>query len=157
VTLALSGCSLQQGLAQQSGSARHTPVRAAPINAATVDGGTFDWAAVRGHPVVIDFWASWCGPCRAEQRDLNAISARYARRGIVFLGVDIRDDTAAAGAFRQDYAVAYPSVVDPDEQISAAYDVAAPPTVIVVDAHGVIVDRFLGTLTGLSTTLDGLR
>ena len=53
--------------------------------------------------------------------------------------------------------MAYPSVSDPDEQISAAYDVAAPPTIIVVDSRGLIVSRFLGTLAGLRAALDRVR
>src|SRR5438552_18773697 len=153
---ALAGCSLQQGIAQGSGSQGQPAVSAPAINAATLDGGTFSWASTRGRPAVIDFRGSWCGPCRAQQHDLNAIAARYAGR-VLFLGVDMRDDTAAARAYLHDYAVTYPSVADPAEQISAAYDVAAPPTVIVVDAQGRIVDRLLGTLTGLRTRLDSLR
>jgi thiol-disulfide isomerase/thioredoxin len=152
---ALAGCSLQQGIAQGSGSQGQPVVSAPAINSATLDGGTFSWESTRGRPVVLDFWASWCGPCRAEQHELDAIAARYGNR-VLFLGVDMRDDTAAANAYRNDYGVTYPSVADPAEQISAAYDVAAPPTVIVVDAHGRIVDRLLGTLTGLRTRLEGL-
>jgi hypothetical protein len=72
----------------------------------------------------------------------------------VFLGVDVRDDTAAALAYRHDLGVTYDSVPDPSEQISAGYNVAAPPTIVVVDPSGQVTSRFLGTVVGLSASLD---
>jgi thiol-disulfide isomerase/thioredoxin len=155
--LATTGCGLQQSLAQRSDAPSVNPTQAPAITAQTLDNTAFNWAAVRGHVLVIDFWASWCGPCRAEQAELNQLQAHYAPAGVMFLGVDVRDDKATANAYRHDLAVLYASVVDPDELISAAYDVAAPPTLIVVDAHGNIVDRLLGTVSGLSADLDRLH
>ena len=153
---AVASCGLQQGLADGSG-ASSGPSLAPAINASTITGTPFSWASVQGHPVVLDFWAAWCGPCRAEQPDLNKLYSKYAARGVIFLGVDMRDDNAAAVAFHHDYAVAYRSINDGDEQISAAYDVSAPPTVIVIDQNGNIVKRFLGELNGVSDSLDALH
>ena len=152
----LTACGLQQGLSDTSGGQQSSPSAAPAINAATITGAHYSWAAAGGHPVVIDFWAAWCGPCRAEQADINRLYDKYAARGVVFLGVDVRDDNAAANAFARDYTVRYPSVSDADEQIAAAYDVAAPPTLILVDKQGRIVQRFLGTVVGVSDALDSM-
>jgi thiol-disulfide isomerase/thioredoxin len=154
---ALASCGLQQGLAQGPYTSPGGPSLAPSINAATITGAPFSWASVRGHAVVLDFWGSWCGPCRAEQPELNKLYSKYAARGVIFLGVDMRDDNAAAIAYDHDYAVAYRSINDGDEQIAAAYDVSAPPTTIVIDQHGNIVKRFLGELNGVSDILDALR
>ncbi|MBV9101312.1 MAG: TlpA family protein disulfide reductase [Candidatus Dormibacteraeota bacterium] len=151
---ALAACGLQQSV---SDTCPQPGTSTAPaIDAATVTGSRFSWTSVHGHPVVIDFWGSWCAPCRAEQADVNRLYAEYAPRGVVFLGVDMRDDNASAAAFERDYGVAYPSVNDSASQISAAYDVTAPPTLIVVDAQGTIVHRCLGTVAGVSADLDHL-
>jgi thiol-disulfide isomerase/thioredoxin len=153
----LAGCGLQQGVVDGSQPGSALQSRAPAITAVLVDGGHVDWAALSGHPIVLDFWASWCGPCRAEQAELNSLHQHYAAAGVTFLGVDVRDDTAQALAFRHDLNVVYPSAADPDEQISAAYDIAAPPTIVVIDSRGRIVDRLLGTVVGLSADLQTLH
>lgn len=153
---ALPGCSLQEDVAQRPGAASGNATQAPEIAAMTLSGHRFDWSSVRGRPVVIDFWASWCTPCREEQRDLNALYTKYSARGAIFLGVDMRDDNAAALAFESTFGVKYQSVADPDEQISAQYNIAAPPTVVVVDSLGRIVERFNGTIAGVSDALDRL-
>jgi thiol-disulfide isomerase/thioredoxin len=153
----LAACGLQQGVAERTQPGSGLQSQAPAITALLVDGGHVDWASLSGHPIVLDFWASWCGPCRAEQAELNALQRQYTAGGVVFLGVDVRDDNAQALAFRHDLNVVYPSAADPDEQISAAYDIAAPPTIVVIDSHGRIIDRLLGTVAGLSADLNTLH
>ena len=154
--LLLSACGLQAGVDQRPDSGGVSPTQAPAINGATLAGQRLAWSSLRGHPVVLDFWGSWCGPCRAQQPDLNALYRKYAARGVVFLGVDMRDDNSAALSYEHDLHVAYASIPDGSEQIAAAYNVSAPPTVIVIDQHGEIVDRFLGTISGVSDDLNRL-
>jgi thiol-disulfide isomerase/thioredoxin len=158
--LLLSGCGLQQsdaavpngGLPLGGGPA----TAATPITAPTLAGKTFDWSSTRDHVVVLDFWASWCGPCRGEQPGLDKLASQWASKGVIFLGVDLSDTNTNGAAYERDFRVAYPSVNDADEVIASEYNVPAPPTVIIVDTHGNIVDRFLGTLTGVGDDLSRL-
>jgi thiol-disulfide isomerase/thioredoxin len=156
-TLLLSSCGLQQSDSDVPNAGLPGPTGAAtPITAATLTGEAFDWSTTRDHVVVLDFWASWCGPCTHEQPELNTLEAQWAPKGVVFLGVDINDTNANGAAFERSFKVAYPSVNDADEVIASEYDAPAPPTVIIIDKHGNIVDRFLGTLSGVSSDLTRL-
>ena len=116
----------------------------------------FDWSSTHGHVVVLDFWASWCVPCNAEQPELNKSRPSGLPKGVVFLGVDVQDTnvngprTSATSTFR------IRASTTPSEVIASEYNVPAPPTVIIIDTKGNIVDHFLGTLTGLSTDLTRL-
>ena len=152
----LAGCGLQQDLASVPSPGSGATGPATPITAPTLSGATFDWSSTHGHVVVLDFWGSWCEPCRAEQPALNKLVTQWAPKGVVFLGVDIRDSDAAGSAYEQDFHVTYPSVNDASEVIASEYNVIDPPTVIIIDAKGNIVDRFLGTLTGASADLTRL-
>ena len=151
-----SACGLQQGIDQPPGSDAPSPTAAPTISGKTLTGAVFSLAAEHGHPVVVDFWAAWCGPCRAAQSDINNLVTSYAGRGVVFLGVDVRDDSAAALAYRHDLNVTYDSIADPSEQISADYNVAAPPTIVLINQSGQIVTRYLGTVVGLQESLNRL-
>lgn len=74
-------------------------------------------AALRGYPVVVNFWASWCGPCRFEFPHFQRAAARYGKR-VAFLGVDKQDSDDAAATFLREEPVPYPSYTDPDEEIA---------------------------------------
>jgi thiol-disulfide isomerase/thioredoxin len=155
--LLIAGCGLQQSdAAVANGGLPSVKGPATPISAPTLSGKQFDWSSTHGHVVVLDFWASWCGPCNHEQPQLNQIAAEWMPKGVVFLGVDLQDTNANGAAFERSFKVPYPSVNDADEVITSDYNVPSPPSIVLVDTHGNIVDRFLGTLTGVTSDLTRL-
>ena len=105
-------------------------------------------AALRGHPVVVNFWASWCGPCRAEMPLLVKTWHAYAARGVVVLGLDVDDTPADARRFLADYHVDYPIVTVPGDRLLRAYGVIGLPTTVFVDASGTIRAREVGGFVG---------
>lgn len=105
-------------------------------------------SSLRGSVVVLNVWASWCTPCREEAPDLEAAWKAYRDRGVAFLGVNERDNKAAAQSFVREVGITYPSVFDPDGRIAFLYGFVGLPTTYVIDAEGRIVYRFTGYLQG---------
>ena len=105
-----------------------------------VDGGRREFEAtlrtLRGHPVVVNKWASWCGPCRAEFPMFQEIAAERGRE-VAFVGLNSRDVRGAAQRFLDEYPLPFPSFEDPDEKIARALDSPANfPVTIFMDANG---------------------
>jgi thiol-disulfide isomerase/thioredoxin len=100
---------------------------------------------------VLNFWGSWCTPCRAEAPALGALARQLAGRGIRFVGIDIRDEPDAALAFMQDFNVGYPSISDPNDDIALLFHSTVPPTAIpstvVIDGSGRIAARVVGSVS----------
>jgi cytochrome c biogenesis protein CcmG/thiol:disulfide interchange protein DsbE len=108
------------------------------------DGRTSSLSSALGRPAVLNFWASWCVPCRQEEAPLKAAAQRWAGR-VAFLGVDFRDSADAARATQA--RVQYPYPVGPaGPGVPAAYGVTGPPETFFIDRSGVVVARFLGPL-----------
>jgi len=119
--------------------------RAPEISLATADGRRLSLSDFAGHPVVLNFWASWCSSCRSEVDLLNA-SARAGSGGAQFLGVDIQDSAGAAAAFEAAHAHAYP--VGPGSAGGyLRFGVSAPPETFFVDPGGVVVAHVVGPLS----------
>jgi cytochrome c biogenesis protein CcmG/thiol:disulfide interchange protein DsbE len=110
----------------------------------TLDGGTFDLAAQRGKPVLVNFWASWCGPCREEFPLLEDAAARHAADGLVVVGLLYRDEPQPAGDFAAEQGATWPTVVDPDRAIGSAWKVLAPPQTFFIDREGIIQEVQVG-------------
>jgi thiol-disulfide isomerase/thioredoxin len=94
--------------------------------------------ALRGHPVVMNAWASWCGPCRFEFPFFQEVAAQYGER-VAFLGVDSYDSDAAAETFLDELPLPYPSVTDPDRDIWQEWDVRGLPATAFYDSKGELV------------------
>jgi len=130
--------------------AGHRPL-APGFTGTTLTGSRLSFTAYRGQVVVVNFWGSWCVPCREEAPILAAVAARYRPDGVSFLGVDVRDTTASAQAFARGFHIPYPSVSDPGSVITqdftARVPIAGTPTTLVVDRTGHIAGAVFGAVT----------
>jgi len=105
-------------------------------------------ASLRGEWVLINFWASWCGPCRGETPDLQAFSEEMDGKGLVVLGVNQQETIEDALKFQDEFGVTYPSVLDRDGEVSIAFRVSSGlPITMLIDPEGVIQRVFRGALT----------
>ncbi len=102
------------------------------------NGGTFRLSEKRGKVVLINFWASWCGPCRAEAPILNALYTDYKNKGVEFLGVGYLDNRTDAQKFIQDFGMTYPTAPDDGTLVSGSYRVRAVPETYLIDKTGLI-------------------
>lgn len=92
----------------------------------------------RGDVVMINFWATWCGPCRQEMPLLDELSSRYERVGFKLLGVNIDDDSNRAMAMIEELGVSFPVLFDARKEVSKMYDVSAMPVTVIVDREGTV-------------------
>ena len=143
----LAGCSLQQPL-QQANQSQATVGKPAPDFAGTdLDGKPVKLSDYRGHPLVLNFWASWCGPCRAEQQGITSALAHYAPQGLLVLGITVRDNLEAAKIFRDEFKMPYRSLFDQAARLGYAYQVDAPPSSIFIDGSGIVQFKITGALS----------
>jgi cytochrome c biogenesis protein CcmG/thiol:disulfide interchange protein DsbE len=109
--------------------------------------GTLDLAALRGKPVVLNFWASWCVPCKGEAKMLERAWRQYRTQGVVFLGIDYHDVTSDARTFLSHHDVTYPTVQDGSGAVADRYGVSAVPETYFVDRRGRLVgEHIVGTV-----------
>lgn len=164
LTVALAACSSNDPLADQANAGdnknyiagdgsvteygandRKDPVT---FTAALFDGTTVDAADFPGQVTIMNFWYAACAPCRLEAPDMQALNTEFSPKGVNFLGVNVRDEKAAADAFERNFGVTYPSIVDKDGGVLLALTKfvppAAVPTTLVLDKKGRVSARILG-------------
>ncbi|MBI2916693.1 MAG: TlpA family protein disulfide reductase [Chloroflexi bacterium] len=112
----------------------------------TFDGGEVKLSHFRGQVVMLNFWASWCPPCRAEAADLESVWQAYKDRGVVFLGVDIQDTEPEARAFLEQFNITYPNGPDTKGRIMVDYGITNIPTSVFVSKEGLTARRWVGAI-----------
>jgi cytochrome c biogenesis protein CcmG, thiol:disulfide interchange protein DsbE len=139
-----------------------TQPRSGPAPDFTIDlytgDGSFTLSEQRGKFVVVNFWGSWCAPCRDEAPYLQAAHEDFQDRGVQIVGVGFRDTERAAMRFLEETNTTYPTGPDTGLRITASYNIVGAPETFIVDPDGNIVDFYLGPLTAdwLDTRLNEL-
>ncbi|AWS40057.1 TlpA disulfide reductase family protein [Streptosporangium sp. 'caverna'] len=161
--LAVTGCAGNQGSQPQTGDTRFVAGdgkitlfeaadrKVAPaVEGQTLTGDAATLAAHKGKVVVLNFWASWCAPCRAEAPVLKDIAAKTKADGVEFLGVDFKDRKAEALAFERSQGTGYPSIFDQPGKVALSFQGTVPPAAIpstlIIDRQGRIAARALGAV-----------
>ncbi|HKX40163.1 MAG TPA: TlpA disulfide reductase family protein [Burkholderiaceae bacterium] len=131
------------------------PASAAPdFTLRTMNGPNLRLAEQRGRVVMVNFWATWCGPCRQEMPHLNRLYEKYRASGFVLLGVNVDDDAANAVALAAKLGIAFPVLLDTNKGVSKLYDLSTMPSTVLIDRDGKVRYVHRGYLAGYEDTYD---
>jgi peroxiredoxin len=114
-----------------------TPNAAAPdFTLRMTDGGNLRLQEQRGQVVMVNFWATWCTPCRVEMPHLNRLYEKYRSSGFVLLGVNVDDNSAAGTTAAANWGIRFPVLLDADKRVSRLYDLSSMPSTVLIDRDG---------------------
>lgn len=119
---------------------------APPFTALTLDGSPTSLQDYRGRVVVLNFWATWCGPCRVEMPEFERYQAQVGSQ-VAILGVNMQESPEQVAPFVRQYGLTFPILLDPDAAIATPYRVTGLPTSVILDRSGVIRERVVGPMT----------
>jgi len=123
----------------------------------TLDGQTFSLSSVRGKPVLLNFWATWCGPCRFEMPFLQEIYEDYSDEELVLITVDIGESKSDVERFLQREGLSLPTLLDSEAKVARQYKTAAIPTTFFIDKDGIIRGKQIGAFSGKAAIENGLK
>jgi cytochrome c biogenesis protein CcmG, thiol:disulfide interchange protein DsbE len=157
--LGLLGWKLAQGESEVTSQLSRGGTPTAPHFALErLDGkGELSLSSLRGQPVVLNFWASWCGPCKDEAPVLQAAAKRWRSKDVAFVGVDVKDFRGDARDFLARYGVTYPNVYDGKGSTVGRYGVKAFPETYFVNAAGKVVYRIAGAVEDADEIDEAIR
>ncbi|MFQ5996248.1 MAG: TlpA family protein disulfide reductase [Dehalococcoidales bacterium] len=113
-----------------------------------LEGQSVSLSDFRGRPVLLNFWASWCGPCRYEMPFIQEIHEKWSAKGLVVLTVNLQEDPSLVKEFMEDLGLSFPVLLATNQEVSLAYNLRGIPTTFFIDKDGIIQDRKVGAFTG---------
>ena len=120
----------------------------------TMDGPNLRLQEQRGRVVLVNFWATWCGPCRQEMPHLNRLYEKYRASGFVMLGVNVDDDSRNAAEVAAKLGLKFPVLLDTDKRVSKLYALETMPSTVLIDRDGRIQYLHRGYVTGYEDTYE---
>jgi cytochrome c biogenesis protein CcmG/thiol:disulfide interchange protein DsbE len=144
--VALAGCGGATGGSSGQAASGSQGGPAPAFSLPTSTGTTLASASLKGKPVYLNFFASWCGPCQEEANDIGKLARKYSKAGLVTVGVDELETPAKAEQFRKDHDLPYQAVVDPGT-LRDAYNVNGLPVHIFIDRSGTIATLRVGEMS----------
>ena len=145
---------LLAGAAAGAGAAVQMSSNAPDFTLKSMAGTNLRLQEQRGQVVLVNFWATWCGPCRQEMPHLNALYDKYRASGFMLLGVNIDDDPRAAAALAAKLGVRFPVLLDTDKKVSKVYDMSAMPATLLIDRDGRVRHIHRGYRDGVERTYE---
>jgi peroxiredoxin len=144
------------GLAIASCSSNSAPAPAQPLQEGvlapdfqlqSLDGQAISLSSLQGRPVLLNFWATWCGPCQVEMPYIQEVSEDkdWVDQGLVILGINIGEESSDVEKFMEDNSLFFPVLLDTDATVAKAYNVRGIPTTFFIDKNGIIKDMKIGT------------
>ena len=112
-----------------------------------LDGNRVSLADLRGRPVVVNFWASWCGHCKEEFPLLASAADAHRDAGLAVVGIVFRDGAGPARDFMARFGATWPAAIDPDETVASRFGIIWPPDTFFIDRNGVVTSRQIGQLS----------
>ena len=112
----------------------------------TLAGETVGLSQFKGKVVFLNFWATWCGPCRAEMPSMETLYSSYREKGFEILAVNSGESRREVLAYIQEYGFSFPTLLDEDGKVSSGYGIQAIPTSYLIDRDGMIVARIVGSI-----------
>ncbi len=139
-------------------AAPHANFAAPPFTLASTRGDKMDLGALKGQVIVVNFWATWCPPCRAEMPALDQVYRTKQEAGLRVLAVNQQEAAASVQSFGQQLGLSFPLLLDPDGSVNVRYQVRALPSTFIIDRRGIIRQVVVGPLTreGLEAQVNAL-
>ena len=122
---------------------RKRPVRDFNLN--LLDGSSVRLSDLKGKVIFLNFWATWCPPCRAEMPSMEVLHQRFKAQGLEMIAVNMRENRARVAGFMSDHKLTFPAALSPDGRIGNAYGIQYLPTTLIIDRNNEIIISFIGT------------
>jgi len=136
--LVMAGCSPSSAQGVEVGN------QAPDFQLQSLDGQTVSLGDLQGKPVLINFWATWCSPCRGEMPYIQEIYEGWSDRGLVVLAINIGESSSKAEEFMQSYNLSFTVLLDTKQDVAQKYNIQYIPTTFFIDKDGIIQDKVIG-------------